>query len=55
MTPTEPEIDYLATQPLGRLATRWPDASLQNDPVGFRHGHLTGTITGRSLGATRLA
>ena len=55
MTLTEPERAYLATQPLGRLATRRPDGSLQNSPVGFRYDDATGTIevTGRALGASR--
>lgn len=55
MTLTDIERDYLASQPLGRLATRRPDGSLQNSPVGFRYDQQTGTITitGRALGATR--
>jgi pyridoxamine 5'-phosphate oxidase family protein len=38
------EIDYLATQPLGRLATVQPDGTLQNSPVGFRYNPATATI-----------
>lgn len=55
MTLTEHEREYLATQPLGRLATRRPDGSLQNNPVGFSYDERTATITitGRALGATR--
>lgn len=52
---TAAERAYLATQPLGRLATRRPSGSLQNNPVGFNYNDETGTIdiTGRALGATR--
>lgn len=55
MTLTKAERGYLMTQPLGRLATRRPDGSLQNNPVGFSYDDQTGTIqiTGRALGATR--
>ncbi len=55
MTLTAHERDYLTTQPLGRLATRRPDGSLQNNPVGFRYDEQTGTIdiSGRALGGTR--
>jgi len=55
MTLTRAERAYLMTQPLGRLATRRPDGSLQNNPVGFSYDDRTGTIdiTGRALGATR--
>ena len=55
MTLTAAETDYLAGQPLGRLATRRPDGSLQNSPVGFSYDEGTGTIdiTGRALGASR--
>lgn len=55
MTLTEAERAYLATQPLGRLATRRPDGSLQNSPVGFHYDEATGTIEifGRALGATK--
>ncbi|MFC6020176.1 PPOX class F420-dependent oxidoreductase [Plantactinospora solaniradicis] len=42
MTPPEPvftpgELDYLAAQPLGRLATAQPDGTLQISPVAFYH------------------
>lgn len=55
MTLTPAERDYLASQPLGRLATRRPDGSLQNNPVGFRYNEQTGTIdiAGRALATTR--
>ncbi len=55
MSLTDVERAYLATQPLGRLATRRPDGSLQNNPVGFHYDEASGTtvITGRALGATR--
>jgi len=55
MTLTEAERAYLETQPLGRLATRRPDGSLQNNPVGFSYDDRTGTIriAGRAMGASR--
>lgn len=55
MTLTEAEIDYLATQPLGRLATLRPDGTLQNNPVGYAYDKETDTFTvgGRALGTTR--
>ncbi len=55
MTLTEDERAYLATQPLGRLATRRPNGSLQNNPVGFHYDDRTGAIdvTGRALRASR--
>lgn len=55
MTLTAAERSYLATQPIGRLATRRPDGSLQNNPVGFTYNDHTGTIdiTGRALGESR--
>ncbi|MGH9165272.1 MAG: PPOX class F420-dependent oxidoreductase [Acidimicrobiales bacterium] len=55
MTLTTAERDYLASQPLGRLATRRPDGSLQNNPVGFHYDEATGTIdiSGRAMGQTR--
>ncbi|MEO7398544.1 MAG: PPOX class F420-dependent oxidoreductase [Ilumatobacteraceae bacterium] len=54
MTLTEAERSYLATQPLGRLATRREDGTLQNNPVGVSYNAVTGTIdiTGRAMGAT---
>jgi pyridoxamine 5'-phosphate oxidase family protein len=55
MTFTQIELDYLAGQPLGRLATRRPDGTLQNSPVGFRYNEATGTIDigGFAMAASR--
>ncbi len=52
---TEPELEYLATQRLGRLATISSDGTLQNNPVGFRYNPETATIDigGRNMGDTR--
>ncbi|MEU4422115.1 PPOX class F420-dependent oxidoreductase [Actinoplanes sp. NPDC024001] len=41
---TEIEIEYLAGQHLGRLATLRPDGTLQNSPVGYRYNAANGTI-----------
>jgi pyridoxamine 5'-phosphate oxidase family protein len=41
---TEAELEYLRSQPLGRLATQKPNGTLQNSPVGFRYNAETGTI-----------
>jgi pyridoxamine 5'-phosphate oxidase family protein len=41
---TQPELDYLATQRLGRLATVQPDGTLQVNPVGFAYNPGTRTI-----------
>ncbi|MQA93600.1 MAG: PPOX class F420-dependent oxidoreductase [Streptosporangiales bacterium] len=41
---TQTEIDYLESQPLGRLATSRPDGTLQVNPVGFRYNPELGTI-----------
>lgn len=41
---TESELEYLRSQPLGRLATVQPDGTLQNSPVGFRYNPETATI-----------
>lgn len=41
---TDVELEYLSTQPLGRLATAQPDGTLQVSPVGFRYNDRTGTI-----------
>lgn len=48
---TDAELDYLASQPLGRLATVHPDGSPQVKPVGFRYNRQLGTIdvTGYNL------
>lgn len=52
---TEAEQKYLGRQPLGRLATRREDGSLQNNPVGFSVDPTTGTVDvgGRAMGGTR--
>lgn len=44
MSFTKSELDYLAGQSLGRLATAQPDGTLQVSPVGFRYNADTGTI-----------
>ena len=51
-TLTDGERAYLDSQPLGRLATRAPDGTLQNSPVGFAYDPQTGTI---DIGGHRLA
>ncbi len=55
MTFTPAELDYLARQPLGRLATAQPDGTLQVNPVGFRYNPDTGTIDvgGFTMSTTR--
>ncbi|MEX5633349.1 PPOX class F420-dependent oxidoreductase [Parafrankia sp. FMc2] len=52
---TDAELEYLAGQRLGRLATVAPDGTPQNSPVAFRHNTATDTIDihGYNLGATR--
>jgi pyridoxamine 5'-phosphate oxidase family protein len=44
MSLTQAEIDYLASQKLGRLATTAPDGSPQVAPTGFRYNAELGTI-----------
>ncbi|HWM04849.1 MAG TPA: PPOX class F420-dependent oxidoreductase [Actinophytocola sp.] len=44
MALTDAEIEYLASQPLGRLATVAPDGSPQVNPVGFRYDPVLGVI-----------
>ena len=48
---TQDELDYLAEQRLGRLATQAPDGTLQVSPVGFSYNAKLGTIdvTGYNL------
>ena len=41
---TDIEIDYLSSQPIGRLATSQPDGTLQVNPVGFAVNTELGTI-----------
>ncbi|SDT79953.1 PPOX class F420-dependent oxidoreductase [Actinoplanes derwentensis] len=55
MTFTASELEYLAGQPLGRLATVQPDGTLQNNPVGFRWNAQTQTIdiSGFRMAASR--
>jgi pyridoxamine 5'-phosphate oxidase family protein len=52
---TDAELAYLASRPLGRIATQKPDGTLQNSPVGFRYHPSTGTIdvTGYELERSR--
>jgi pyridoxamine 5'-phosphate oxidase family protein len=52
---TDVELDYLATQPIGRLATAQPDGTLQVSPVGFRYNPALGTIDigGYNMAASR--
>ena len=52
---SQEELDYLATQALGRLATVDPTGMPQNSPVGFTYEPETGTIAigGRALSASR--
>jgi pyridoxamine 5'-phosphate oxidase family protein len=52
---TEVELEYLATQMLGRLATAQPDGTLQVSPVGFRYNDATKTIDvgGFNMAASR--
>jgi pyridoxamine 5'-phosphate oxidase family protein len=52
MTFTDAEIDYLASQRLGRLATVAPDGTVQNSPVGFRVDADRGVI---NIGGWNLA
>ncbi|WP_433254795.1 PPOX class F420-dependent oxidoreductase [Streptosporangium sp. CA-135522] len=55
MTFTQAELDYLAGQHLGRLATVSPDGVLQNSPTGFSYDPQTGAIDirGRAMGKTK--
>jgi pyridoxamine 5'-phosphate oxidase family protein len=55
MTFTQEELDYLASQRLGRLATVDGTGAPQNSPVGFRYEPDSGTIAigGRNLGQSR--
>ncbi|WP_280423420.1 PPOX class F420-dependent oxidoreductase [Nocardia carnea] len=49
------QLDYLAGQRLGRLATVAPDGAPQNNPVGFRYNPDLGTIdiAGWNMGRSR--
>jgi pyridoxamine 5'-phosphate oxidase family protein len=55
MVLTDNERDYLASQPLGRLATVSEVGLPQNNPVGFVFNEIAGTIDigGRVMGTTR--
>jgi len=55
VTFTVSELDYLATQRLGRLATAQPDGTLQVSPVGYRYNPDTTTIdiVGYRMAASR--
>jgi pyridoxamine 5'-phosphate oxidase family protein len=52
---TKAQLDYLAGQMLGRLATIRPDGTPQNNPVTFVYNAGAGTIDigGYRMGATR--
>ncbi|GGL12354.1 PPOX class F420-dependent oxidoreductase [Sphaerisporangium melleum] len=50
---TRAELDYLATQRLGRLATVSPDGQVQNNPVGFFLDAGTIVIGGHALGGSK--
>jgi len=49
---TATELQYLSTQPLGRIATAQPDGTLQVSPVGFRYNAQLDTI---DIGGYRMA
>jgi pyridoxamine 5'-phosphate oxidase family protein len=55
MALTEAEIAYLASQPLGRLATVSPAGTPQVNPVGFRYDADLGVIDigGHAMAASR--
>ena len=55
MSFTKAQLDYLATQSLGRLATVRPDGTPQNNPVTFVYNTDLGTIDigGYRMGETR--
>ena len=55
MTFNQAEIDYLASQRLGRLATTQPDGTLQVSPVGFLYDPELGVIDigGYNMAASR--
>ncbi|MBP2319944.1 pyridoxamine 5'-phosphate oxidase family protein [Kibdelosporangium banguiense] len=50
---TQAELDYLASQQLGRLATAQPGGTLQNNPVGFTYNPTTKTIDVRGFGMAK--
>ena len=55
MSFTQSELEYLSSQPLGRLATVRPGGTLQNSPVGFRYNPEFDTIDigGRDIANTQ--
>jgi pyridoxamine 5'-phosphate oxidase family protein len=55
MALTQAETDYLASQPLGRLATVAADGSPQVNPVSYRYRAEQGVIDigGHDMGASR--
>ena len=55
MSFTPAELEYLAGQLLGRIATVQPDGTLQVSPVAFRYNDVAGTIDvgGYGLPASR--
>ncbi|MFI6928480.1 PPOX class F420-dependent oxidoreductase [Nonomuraea spiralis] len=52
---TQTELDYLAGQHLGRLATVSPAGDVQNNPVGFFVDAAAGTIVigGHAMGVSK--
>ncbi|WP_214317764.1 PPOX class F420-dependent oxidoreductase [Nonomuraea sediminis] len=52
---TQAELDYLATQRIGRLATVSPDGQVQNNPTNFFVDTDTGLIVigGHALGTSK--
>ena len=52
---TQAELDYLATQPIGRLATVSPNGQVQNNPTNFFVEADSGTIVigGGALGRSK--
>lgn len=50
---TPAELDYLAAQPIGRLATVSPDGQVQNNPTNFFVDDGTIVIGGHALGASK--
>ncbi|MFC9355463.1 PPOX class F420-dependent oxidoreductase [Rhodococcus sp. NPDC057014] len=55
MSFTEQELEYLASQRIGRLATVQPGGTLQVSPVGFHYNPDTSTIDiqGYNMAASR--
>lgn len=55
MSLTESEVDYLISQPLGRLATVQPNGDVQVSPVGFHFNRDLRTIDigGFAMSASR--